>query len=104
MICSTFCPLCRLLVNSRTRSRSFFVAFALGHRYMKCQRGFRWILRFLRIVHRRNAKLSFPRLKSTNRVFTDGQAPNYSSRDSRLLIRIISFLAAARLAAGINLG
>src|SRR6516165_12676797 len=47
MICSTFFPLCRLLVNSRTRSRSFFVAFGLGHRCMKCQRGFRWI-RFAR--------------------------------------------------------
>src|SRR5690349_11770905 len=70
MICFTSFPLCRLLVNSRTRSRSFFVAFGLGHRCMKCQRGFRWMLLFLRIVHPRNTKLSFPRLKSTNRVFT----------------------------------
>ena len=69
MICFTSFPLCRLLVNSRTRSRSFLVAFGLGHRCMKCQRGFRCMLRFLRIVQPRNTKLSFPRLKSTSRVF-----------------------------------
>ena len=39
MICFTSFPLCRLLVNSRTRSRSFFVAFGLGHRCMKCHAG-----------------------------------------------------------------
>ena len=30
MICFTSFPLCRESVNSRTRSRSFFVAFGLG--------------------------------------------------------------------------
>jgi hypothetical protein len=28
-------PLCRLLVNSRTRSRNFFVAFGLGAKVLK---------------------------------------------------------------------
>ncbi len=69
MICFTSFPLCRWLVNSRTRSRSFFVAFGLGHRCIKCHRGLRWMLLLFRIVHPRNTKLSLPRLKSTNRVF-----------------------------------
>ena len=36
---------------------------------MKCLRGFRKILRFLRIVHPRNTNVSLPCLKSTIRVF-----------------------------------
>ncbi len=69
-ICFTSCPLYRWLVNFRTRSRSFFVAFEPGHRCMRFKRGFRWALRFSRIEHPRNTKPSLPRLKSTNRVFT----------------------------------
>lgn len=69
MICFTSFPLCRLLVNSRTRSRSFFVAFGLGHRCMKCLSGHRWMLRFFQIVQPKNTRPSLPRLKSTNRVF-----------------------------------
>ena len=60
MICFPSFPLCCLLVIARMRSRSFFVALELGHRCMKCQRGLRWRLRLLRIVHPRNTKPSLP--------------------------------------------
>jgi len=70
MICLTSFPLCRESVNSCTRSRIRFMAFGDGHRCIKCQPGFRCMLRFFRIVQSKNTKLSFPRLKSTVRVFS----------------------------------
>jgi hypothetical protein len=36
------------------------MAFGLGHRCMKCQRGFRWILLPLRIVHPRKHEALLP--------------------------------------------
>ena len=70
IICLRSVPAARGAVISRTRSRSRLVAFGPGHRCMYHGRGFRWMLRFFRIVHPGNTKLSLPRLKSTIRVLS----------------------------------
>jgi hypothetical protein len=85
IICFTSFPLCRLLVNSRTRSRSFFVSLGLAT-CKKCLRGFRWMLRFVRIAHPRNTKPPLPRRKSTNRVFA-----GCSVSPSRFRLQDVSF-------------
>ncbi len=63
-------PLWRLPVNSRTRSRSFLVAFGLGHRCTKCQRGFRWMqCQTEPLHHQPDPPQCFPgpRLRATHR-------------------------------------
>src|SRR3990172_1605095 len=67
---TSFTPLRRASVSLWTRSRTRFIALGDGHRCMKCRCGALWMLRRFRIVQPRKVKPSFPRLRSTMRVFS----------------------------------
>jgi hypothetical protein len=67
---TSFAPLLRASVRPCTRSRTRSIAFGEGHRCMKCRWGARWMLRRFLFTHPRKVKPSFPRLRSTTRVFS----------------------------------